>query len=97
MAQLKAILLVLNRHKARRRTDLHRVALQEGRTYYRSLYVSRMIGAASVRWRARHDIGILVRDLIQAARWSPFLTITTLLNALVRRATKWIGTARSGR
>src|SRR3984957_5061314 len=87
-AQLKVILLVLDHHEASCRTDAQRAALQEGRMYYRSLYVSRMLGAASVNWRARHDVGILARDLIQAAGWSPGFTMRTLLGFFGRRATK---------
>jgi hypothetical protein len=63
-------------------------ALREGRTFLRNFYVSRMLDAASARWRARHDIGILAKDMIQAARWSPAFTMRTLVRALTRRASR---------
>jgi glycosyltransferase involved in cell wall biosynthesis len=86
---LKGGLLVLDLNKARIATDpIGRAAIQEGRTNIRSYYVPRMIDAASASWRARHDIGILARDLIQAARWSPYLTTRALLGFLGRRASK---------
>ncbi len=87
--QLKAVLRVLDLHEARIATDAFACAvLREGRANRRSWYVSRMLEEASVRWRAHHEIGILVRDLTRAALWSPFLTIHTLLGALGRRASK---------
>ena len=59
---LKAVLLILDLHEARIAADpLGRAALREGRTNYRGLYVSRLLDAARVRWRVRHDIGMLVR------------------------------------
>src|SRR6202050_4094299 len=81
---LKEILLILDLDEARVATDVHGAALREGRAHYRNFYVSRMLGAASGRWRARHDIRILARDLIQAARWSPLLVMGTLLRGLGR-------------
>jgi SAM-dependent methyltransferase len=83
---LKEVLLVLDLSEGRVATEAHRVALREGRTHYRGFYVSRMLGAASVRWRACHDIRILVKDLVQAMRWSPLLVTRTLLGGLGRRA-----------
>ena len=86
---LKEVLLVLDLDEGRNATDaLGRAALREGRAHYRNFYVSRMLDAAFVRWRMRHDIGILVRDMIQAARWSPFFAARRLLNGLGRRARK---------
>src|SRR5262249_49784856 len=82
VAMLKGGLLVLDLNVARIATDpAGRVAAREGRAGARRYYVSLMLAAASARWHARHDIGILVRDLIQAARWSPLLTIRSLLRA----------------
>lgn len=85
---LKEVLLVLDLDEARTSAEPHRAALREGRTYYRNLYTSRMLGAASVRWRANHSIGILGRDLIQAIRWSPYHTIRSLLRPFARRASQ---------
>jgi hypothetical protein len=87
IAQLKGTLLVLDLDEKRViNSEAHRVALREGRVFYRSYYVSRALSAASTRWRARHDIGILVGDFIQAARWSPLLAMRALLDGLRRRA-----------
>jgi glycosyltransferase involved in cell wall biosynthesis len=85
--QLKAVLRVLDLHKARIANDpLAQAALREGRALRRQYYVSQMLAATSARWRARHDFVTLMKDLIQAARWSPFLTMRRLLGALARRA-----------
>ena len=103
--QLRAVLRVLNLHQDRIAfNSATRAALKEGRASRRNYYVSRMLDQASVRWRARHDIGVLVRDLIQAAWWSPFITMRTLFGALSRRASKavprpnaqWTRRLRSG-
>jgi glycosyltransferase involved in cell wall biosynthesis len=84
---LESALLVLDRHATRIAIDpVTRAAVREGRASRKGYYVSQMLAAASARWRVRHDIGILVRDLVQAARWAPFLTIRMLLGALGRRA-----------
>ena len=83
---LKEILLVFDLDEARVATEVHSAALREGRAHYRSFYVSRMLSAASVRWRACHDIRTLVRDLTQAARWSPYLVMHKLLGGLRRHA-----------
>lgn len=97
--QLKTALRVLDRQEACVAANpLGRAALQEGRTNIREFYVFRMLGAAAVRWRASHHIGILVRHLVQAARWSPLLVMRTLLAGAGRRAkrvlprpvTEWI-------
>jgi glycosyltransferase involved in cell wall biosynthesis len=69
---------------------LVRAAIRDGRAQIRSFYVSRMLDAAVVRWRARHDTRILVRDLIQAARWSPLLAVRTLLGGLGRRVKRML-------
>jgi len=85
---LKEVLLVLDLHEARVDANAHRAALRESRAYYRSLYVSRMLHATSVRWRECPDGRILVKDLIQAAQWSPFLTVRALFSGLGRRASR---------
>jgi len=87
--QFKAVLRVLDLHEARIAVDsVTRAALKEGRASRRNYYVSRMLDEASIRWRARHDIGILVRDLTQAARYSPPISMRALLRGLARRASK---------
>ena len=86
---LKGGLLVLDLNEARVATDpAGRSAAREGRKNLRNYYVSQMLNATAARWRARHDIGILSRDLIHAARVSPFFTLRSLLRALIRRARK---------
>jgi glycosyltransferase involved in cell wall biosynthesis len=83
VAMIRASLLVLDRHKARMATDqASRAAAREGRAKVRRYYVSKMLDAASGRWAKRHDIGMLARDLIQATRWSPLLTIRSLFGIL---------------
>jgi glycosyltransferase involved in cell wall biosynthesis len=86
LAQLKATLLVLGRHRQHLASDDHRAALVEGRKYYRSLYASRMVDAAIVRWRACHSLIDLLGDVIRAARWSPFSTFLRCGRGLGRRA-----------
>jgi glycosyltransferase involved in cell wall biosynthesis len=87
--QLRAVLRVLDLHQDRIAfNSATRAALKEGRASRRNYYVSRMLEQASVRWRARHDIGVLVRDLTQAAWWSPFITMRALFGALSHRASK---------
>jgi glycosyltransferase involved in cell wall biosynthesis len=63
-------------------------AAREGRNNFRNYYVSKMLDAAAIRWRAHRDVVILGRDLIQAARWSPSITLRSLLRAVTRRASK---------
>jgi glycosyltransferase involved in cell wall biosynthesis len=87
--QLRAVLRVLDLHQDRIAfNSATNAALKEGRASRRKYYVSRMLDQASVRWRARHDIGVLVRDLTQAAWWSPFMTTRVLSGALSHRASK---------
>jgi glycosyltransferase involved in cell wall biosynthesis len=91
VAQLRGTLLALNHHAPHLVTSAHRTALLEGRRYYRKLYVARMLSAASVRWRERHNIGILATDLLQAARWAPIFTVRKLLGSVGRRAGTMVG------
>jgi glycosyltransferase involved in cell wall biosynthesis len=93
-ALLKATLLILNLHEAPSLSDAHRAALRDGRIFYRNLYNSRMLIAASDRWRASHNVGVLARDLIEAARWAPVLTVRALLGGLGRRAGKVLSRQR---
>jgi glycosyltransferase involved in cell wall biosynthesis len=87
--QLKTVLGILNRYEASITIDPPaRAALREGRANCRKYYVSQMLDAASERWRAHHDAGILLGDLIQAARWSPFSAVRRLLGFIARRAVK---------
>ena len=88
---LKEVLLVFDLDEARGSGDAHRAALLEGRTYYRSLYVSRMLHATSVRWRMGHNIKVLATDLINAARWSPSITTRALFSGFGRRASRVLG------
>jgi glycosyltransferase involved in cell wall biosynthesis len=90
-AQLKAALHGLDLHEARIASDnFIQSTLRQARAGRRSYYVSRMLGDASARWRSRHNIGVLARDLIETARWSPLLTIRLLLRALGRRASRLV-------
>ena len=85
--QLKTTVWVLDRHEARiATTPLTRAALRKGRAHIRAYSVTQMLDAASARWHAGHDISLLAKDLIQAARWSPHLTIRRLLGFLGRRS-----------
>jgi len=86
---LRKVLLILDRQGAGIALDsATRAALREGRANRRRYYVSQMLAATSARWWAGRDIRILVMDLVQAARWSPFLTTRALLGALGRRVHK---------
>jgi len=87
---LKGGLLVLDLNEARIAPGPARTAAREARAEMRRYYVSGMLNAASEQWHARHDIGILARDLIQATRWSPSVTIRLLLSALDRRASRFL-------
>ena len=87
--QLRTALQVLDRHELRISADpVACAALQKGRTNKRAHYVAAMLGAALVRWRERHNIAILVRDVIEAARWSPRATMRTLFRSVGHRAVK---------
>ena len=88
VGMLKEALLVLDLDEARiAYRSSSRRSCERVERIYEPLCLSN-VDAASVRWRARHNIGILVRDLIQAARWSPYLTMRTLLGFLGRRVGK---------
>src|ERR1700722_8551845 len=89
-AQLKVTLLILDRQEARITSDFARAVLREARVDIRRHYVSRMLGEASVRWRARRNIGILVLDLIKAALWSPDIVARTLLTGFGGRSSKML-------
>lgn len=87
--QLRAALQVLDLHELRIGADARtRAALREGRANRRKMYISQMLAAANVRWQMRHDIGILVRDVMQAARLSPFFTVRASVGFLGRRASQ---------
>jgi glycosyltransferase involved in cell wall biosynthesis len=89
-AQLKVTLLILDRQEARIKSDVARAVLREARVHIRRHYVSRMLGEAAVRWRARRNIGILVLDLIEAALWSPHIVTRTVLSGLGGRSSKML-------
>jgi hypothetical protein len=97
LQQLKAILRILDHHGVRvPRASIARVALKEGRASRRKYYVSRMLDEASVRWRANRDVGTLVRDVTQAAWWSPHATMQALFYGFYRRARKILRSILSG-
>jgi len=86
---LRSVLGVLKGHEARNSFDAaKRAALREGRINRRAHYVSEALAAAHARWSDRHDTGSLVRDYMQGARWSLFLTLRILLGSIGRRASK---------
>lgn len=86
---LKARLRLIDLYEARITTDtLGRRALRDCRIRKHRYYVGKMLHAASVRWRARHNIGILVKDSIQIVRLSPHLFMRVLPGFIGRRASK---------
>jgi glycosyltransferase involved in cell wall biosynthesis len=90
--QLRVALEVLDRHAKTVFADpIARSALREGRKHKREYYVSAMVSAARDRWHAEHDVRTLVRDLIQAARWSPRVTGRLLIGDLRRRIKLLLG------
>jgi glycosyltransferase involved in cell wall biosynthesis len=92
LRQLNAVLRVLDLHQTRIPDDEPtRAALRYGRATRRDYYVSQMLAAAFASWRARHNIAILTRNLIRAARWAPVFTLRTLLGSLRRRVGKALG------
>jgi len=83
--QLKAALRLLDLHEAHITIAAPtRVALRIGRANKRKLYVSRMLESARASWQIRRDVGGLIRDVIQAARWSPRVTMYTLIRVFGR-------------
>lgn len=87
--QLITALNVLDRHEVRTGPDaVARAAFRKGRANKRAHYVGAMLSTALSRWRADHDIGMFVRNVIQASRWSPRVTIHTFIRSLGRRARK---------
>jgi glycosyltransferase involved in cell wall biosynthesis len=87
--QLKTGLEILDRHQTRIDTDPATLAaLREGRAYRKTFYISQMLGAASERWRAHHDIGVLIGDLIQAIQCSPPTAARRMLGMLARQAAR---------
>ena len=86
VAQLQVVLEILDRHEQRIAVDAPtRLALQQGRAHTRSVYVYLMLEAALDRWRKQHDTGVLLRDLLEAARYSPSSVIRKPLGHLARR------------
>jgi glycosyltransferase involved in cell wall biosynthesis len=86
VAMLKAGLLVLKLEARIANDPAGRAAAREGRATLRRYYVTRMIVAAFGRWRENHDIANLVKEVIRAARWSPYFVMRALLGFLYRRA-----------
>jgi len=83
--QLRVALEVLDRHAVRVGSDQRILAaLRRGRKIKREYYVSQMLASAVIRWRLRHSVVILIRDVALAARWSP----RVLIRILSRRAAK---------
>lgn len=86
---LRSVLGVLSGHEAHISLDAPTLAaLQEGRITRRKHYVSEALAAAHARWDTQHDIGAFVKTYIQGFRWSPVLTLRTLLGSIGRRASK---------
>ena len=82
--QLKAALRLYDLHETRVATDaLTRAALQNGRANKRKLYVSRMLSSARASWKGG-DVGDLVRNVMQAVRWSPRTVMRTFIRILGR-------------
>ena len=87
VGQLKVVLHVLDRHEARIIPDAPtRAALREGRANARVNYAYHMLLTARAHWRTRRDFRKAAKELIRAARWSPSLTVRTVLEAFGRRA-----------
>jgi len=83
--QLQAALRLYDLHETRITIDAAtRRALRSGRANKRKYYVSRMLSSAQASWQIRRDVGVLMRDLIQAARWSPRITMHALIRILGR-------------
>jgi hypothetical protein len=88
---LKAELLVCQRREARIARDVGmRAAFRDYRRGVTQYRVSKMLTYAFAQWRAHHQTGILLRDLIRAARWAPLFTLRWLLAALGRHANKML-------
>lgn len=86
---LKGGLLVLDLSEASMTADPGgRAAIQAGRTNIRGYYVPRIIRGAYARWQAHNNIAVLVKDLIEAARCAPGLTLRALLRSFGRRTGK---------
>ena len=84
--QIKAVFRRLDLHKAP--DPLVLAAIRDGRRNIRGFYVPQMLAAAADRWRGDHKIAVLARDVIQAARWSPYLTTRAVLGFFGRRASR---------
>jgi glycosyltransferase involved in cell wall biosynthesis len=82
--QLKAALRLYDLHETRVATDaLTRAALQNGRANKRKNYVPRMLSSARASWKGG-DVGDLVRNVMQAVRWSPRTVMRTFIRILGR-------------
>lgn len=89
LEMLISALGVLARHKVRIHINrATRLAFREGRTALRIHYGSKMLAAAHARWAENRNTGALVGAYIQTVRWSPFITLRTLLGRIGRRASK---------
>lgn len=88
-AQLRVVLEVLDRHQARIAMDSStRKALSDGRVHAYNYYVTSMLGAAFARWKGRRDTRLLLKELLEAARWSPRSVVRSSLGLLARRASR---------
>src|SRR5262249_12569340 len=67
-----------------------RAAFRHYRVVVTRWRVSEMLKFAVARWRADHRTGILLRDLIQAARLAPLFTLHWVLAALGRQANRML-------
>lgn len=87
--QLRVLLQVLDLYEARNAIDARTAAaLREGRAIKRKYFASEMVNEAAAQFRARRDIGIVARYLIQSAQWTPYFTLRALLAVLARNASK---------
>jgi len=84
-AQLETVLQVLDRHEKRIAIDrATRVAFRKGRAHVHYVYVAQMLSAAFGRWRKENDTKVLLRELVEAASYSPISVIRKALSVLAR-------------
>jgi len=87
--QLKVLLQILDRYEARNPIDTQtRAALRDGRASKRKYFATEMVREAASQWRARRDVGMAMRYLVQSARWTPYFTLCALVAAFARHASK---------
>jgi glycosyltransferase involved in cell wall biosynthesis len=89
VSQLRATLVVLDRHEARTIVDA-RVgeALRYGRAAWRDFYASQMLDSAIASWRMYRTIRAPAKSLLQASQWSPSTVLRRLAHILWTHARK---------